>query len=78
MLEMIRKMKAGRILGGVRVLALLAGLIGCLLAESGCNPYEPKPTPPEANPSVVVTRDGIAFYVKGCEYPEPGKSCASS
>jgi hypothetical protein len=66
---MIRKMKSSRILGGVRVLALLAGLVGCLLAGPGCNPYKPKPPPTEANPSVVVTRDGIAFYVKGVRIP---------
>jgi hypothetical protein len=66
--EMISKMKAGRILGGLRTLVLLAAVAGCLLAWPGCNPYKPKPPPP-ASPSMVVSRDGIAFYVKGLRIP---------
>jgi hypothetical protein len=61
-------MKACRILVGLRALALGAVFAGCLLAGPGCNPYKPKPPSPP-NPSVVVTRDGIVFYVKGLRIP---------
>ena len=62
-------MKARRLLGGVRALGLLAGIAGCLLALTACNPQALKPPPPVVSPSVVVTRDGMAFYVKGLRIP---------
>jgi hypothetical protein len=49
--------------------AVLAGLSGCLLAAAGCNPEMAKPPPPPAAPSVVVTRDGMAYYVKNLRLP---------
>ena len=61
-------MKVIRILDGVRVLTLLAGLAGCLLALSACNPQVVKP-PPVISPSVVVTQDGMIFYVKKLRIP---------
>jgi hypothetical protein len=62
-------MKACRILGGLRALSLLAVIAGCLLALSACNPQARKPPRPEVLPSVVVTQDGMAFYVKGLRIP---------
>jgi hypothetical protein len=65
---MLGKMKTCRILSGVKTLVWLVGLAGCLLALSACVPKAPKP-PPEVLPSVVVTQDGIAYYVKGLRIP---------
>jgi hypothetical protein len=62
-------MKACRILAGLRALAMLAVFAGSLLALSACNPNAAKPPPPEVSPSVVITRDGVAFYVKGLRIP---------
>ena len=62
-------MNACRLLGGVRVLALLAVFAGGLLAVSACNPQALKPPPREVSPSMVVTQDGMAFYVKGLRIP---------
>ena len=62
-------MKACRFLGGVRALALLAVFAGGLLAVSACNPQALKPPPPQVSPSMVVTQDGMAFYVKGLRIP---------
>ena len=62
-------MKACRILAGLRALALLAVVAGCLLALSACNPQAKKLPPPPVSPSVVVTQDGMAFYVKGLRIP---------
>jgi hypothetical protein len=50
-------------------LGLLAVVTGCLLALSACNPQAKKLPPPEVSPSVVVTQDGTAFYVKGLRIP---------
>ena len=61
-------MRACRILAGLRALALLAVVAG-LLALSACNPQAKKLPPPEVSPSVVVTQDGTAFYVKGLRIP---------
>jgi hypothetical protein len=58
-----------RMLVRLRNLAVLAGLVGCLLAAPACNPEMAKPPPPPVAPSVVVTRDGIAFYVKNLRLP---------
>jgi hypothetical protein len=62
-------MKACRILGRVRALALLAGFAGCLLAVSACAPEKTAAPPSVVSPSVVVTEDGMAFYVKGLRIP---------
>jgi hypothetical protein len=62
-------MKACRILAGLKALALLAVVAGCLMALSACNPQAKKGPPPEVSPSVVVTQDGTAFYVKGLRIP---------
>ena len=62
-------MKACRILAGLRALVLLAVVAGCLVAVSACNPQAMKPPPPPVSPSMVVTQDGIAFYVKGLRIP---------
>jgi hypothetical protein len=62
-------MKACRILAGLRVLAVLAVVAGGLVALSACNPNALKPPPPEPSPSVVVTKDGVAFYVKKLRIP---------
>lgn len=62
-------MKACRILAGLRALTLLAVVAGCLLAWSACNPQAKKGPPPEVSPSLVVTQDGTAFYVKGVRIP---------
>jgi hypothetical protein len=62
-------MKACRILAGLRALTLLAVVAGCLMALSACNPEVKKGPPPVVSPSVVVTQDGMAFYVKGLRIP---------
>jgi hypothetical protein len=62
-------MKACHILAGLRALTLLAVVAGCLMALSACNPQAKKGPPPEVSPSVVVTQDGTAFYVKGLRIP---------
>ena len=62
-------MKACRILAGLRALALLAVVAGCLLALPACNPQAMKPPPPPVSHSMVVTQDGTAFYVKGLRIP---------
>ena len=62
-------MKPCRMLAGLRVWVLLAVVSGCLLALSACNPEAKKGPPPEVSPSVVVTRDGTAFYVKKLRIP---------
>jgi hypothetical protein len=62
-------MQARRLLGGLRALALLAVFAGCLSALSACNPQAKKLPPPEVSPSVVVTQNGTAFYVKGLRIP---------
>jgi hypothetical protein len=58
-----------RMLVRLRNLALLAGLTGCLLAAAACNPEMVKPPPPPAVPSVVITQDGMAYYVKNLRLP---------
>jgi hypothetical protein len=62
-------MKACRMLAGLRVIALLAVVAGCLLALSACNPQANKLPPPPVSPSMVVTQDGMAFYVNGLRIP---------
>ena len=62
-------MKACRILAGLRALALLVVVAGCLLALSACNPQAKKLPPLPVSPSMVVTQDGMAFYVKGVRIP---------
>jgi len=56
-------------LSGLRALALLAVAAGGLLAMSACNPEAMKGPPPEVSPSVVVTQDGTAYYVKKLRIP---------
>ena len=62
-------MKARRLPGAVKTLTVLAVFAGCLLALSACNPKAMKPPPPPVSPSLVVTQDGMAFYVKGLRIP---------
>jgi hypothetical protein len=62
-------MKACRILAGLRAMSLLAVVASCLLALSACNPQAKKPPPLPVTPSMVVTQDGMAFYVKGLRIP---------
>jgi hypothetical protein len=62
-------MKACRIFAGLRSLALLAVIAGWLLALPACNPQAKKLPPPPVSPSMVVTQDGMAFYVKGLRIP---------
>jgi hypothetical protein len=62
-------MKACRILAGLRALAFLAIIVGGLLALPACNPQANKLPPPPVSPSMVVTQEGMAFYVKGLRIP---------
>jgi hypothetical protein len=62
-------MKACRILAGLRALVLLAVVAGCLVALSACNPQANKLPPLPVSPSMVITQDGIAHYVKGVRIP---------
>jgi hypothetical protein len=56
-------------LGSVRLWAGLAVVAACLLALGACNPQALKPPPLPVSPSVVITQDGMAFYVKGLRIP---------
>jgi hypothetical protein len=62
-------MNAGRIQAVLRALALLAVVAGCLPALPACNPQANKLPPPPVSPSMVVTQDGMAYYVKGVRIP---------
>jgi hypothetical protein len=62
-------MKAYRIFDWVRALASLVCIAVGLLALSACNPQALKPPPPEVSPSMVVTQDGVAFFVRGLRLP---------
>jgi hypothetical protein len=62
-------MKACRILAGLRPLVWLAVVAGCLLALSACNPQANKLPPLPVTPSMVITQDGMAYYVKGVRIP---------
>jgi hypothetical protein len=62
-------MKACRILAGLRALVWLAVVAGCLLALSACNPQANKLPPLPVTPSMVITQDGMAYYVKGVRIP---------
>ena len=62
-------MKACRILAGLRALAWLAVVAGSLLALSACNPQANKLPPLPVSPSMVVTQEGMAYYVKGVRIP---------
>ena len=62
-------MKACRILAGLRALALVAVVAGCLMALPACNPQANKLPPLPVSPSMVITQDGMAFYVKGLRIP---------
>jgi hypothetical protein len=62
-------MTIARLLDGVRTLALLADVAACLLAGTGCKHRQPLTPPPAATPSMVVTQNGLAFYVKGLRLP---------
>ena len=50
-------------------MALLAVIAGWLLALPACNPQANKLPPLPVSPSIVVTQDGMAFYVKGLRIP---------
>jgi hypothetical protein len=62
-------MKACRILAGLRALVWLAVVAGCLVALSACNPKANKLPPLPVSPSMVITQDGLAYYVKGVRIP---------
>jgi hypothetical protein len=62
-------MKACRILAGLRALVWLAVVAGCLPALSACNPQANKLPPLPVTPSLVITQDGMAYYVKGVRIP---------
>jgi hypothetical protein len=62
-------MKACRILAGLRALVWLAVVAGCLVALSACNPQANKLPPLPVSPSMVITQDGLAYYVKGVRIP---------
>jgi hypothetical protein len=62
-------MKACRILAGLRALVWPAVITACFLALCACNPQANKLLPPPVSPSMVVTQDGMAFYVKGLRLP---------
>jgi hypothetical protein len=62
-------MKACRILAGLRALVWLAVVAGGLVALSACNPQANKLPPLPVSPSMVITQDGIAYYVKGVRIP---------
>ena len=55
-------------LGRLRVLVWRVILAGGLLALSACNPAV-KQAPPPVSPSMVITQDGMAFYVKRLRLP---------
>ena len=50
-------------------MSLLAVVASCLLALSACNPQAMQPPPLPVSPSMVVTQDGMAYYVKGVRIP---------
>jgi hypothetical protein len=64
-----RTMKAGRIQAVLSALALLAVVAGGLLALQACNPQANKLPPQPVSPSMVVTQDGMAYYVKALRIP---------
>lgn len=47
---------------------MLAVFAGCLLVLSACNPTVKLPPRP-VSPSMVITQDGVAFYVKELRIP---------
>lgn len=51
-----------------RVIVLVAGLVCCLLVGSGCRQVQVESSP-VTYPSVVTTRSGLAYYVKGLRIP---------
>jgi hypothetical protein len=52
----------------LRSLSWLARTAACLLMLSACNPQVVKP-PPVTWPSLVITRDGMAYNVQGLRIP---------
>jgi hypothetical protein len=62
-------MRSCRLFAGVRALTLPAVVAGCLLALCACNPQTKKQASLPPSPSIVVTQDGTAFYVKGLRIP---------
>jgi hypothetical protein len=62
-------MKACRILAGLRALVWLAVVAGYLVALCACNPQANKLPPPPVSPSMVITQEGMAYYVKGVRIP---------
>jgi hypothetical protein len=53
--------------GWKKSLALLVGLACCLLVGTGCHRVQMEP--PVTYPSVVTTRAGLAFHVRGLRIP---------
>ncbi len=67
--EITQKMKVCPKRGRKKALAFLAGVACCFLVWTGCMPQNPETQPPATYPGVVVTRDGLSFYVKGLRIP---------
>ena len=65
--EVSPKMEACPRRGRKKVLALLVSLACCLLVCTGCRKWQPQP--PVTYPSVVTSREGLAFYVRHLRIP---------
>jgi hypothetical protein len=68
MAKKTRQMKVCLNSGWKKVLVLGAGLACCLMVASGCRKVQTA-VPPVTYPSVVTTRAGLAFYVRGLRIP---------
>jgi hypothetical protein len=53
--------------GRNKILTLLVGFTYCLLLSAGCHKLQM--VPPVTFPSVVTTRAGLAYYVRGLRLP---------
>jgi hypothetical protein len=65
--EVSPKMQACPKRGRKKILALLVGFACCLLVTTGCRRVQMEP--PVTYPSVVTTRAGLAYYVRGLRIP---------
>ena len=67
MVKMTQQMKVSLKRRPQKILALLIGFVCCLLAAAGCHRVQMEP--PVTYPSVVTTRAGLAFHVRGLGIP---------